>query len=172
MIKIKLLCAAFAVCLIAACNSNQNETVKTPPEEEVTDTVSADNSVDSMRTIINRSMIWSVQPQDSSRQKLKAPDSSQIKTYSSTQLINLLNKNFPGIQLDFIKVSHDTMYVKIPDSNRLTNGIGDTGAQNYLASVTYTLTEMQGIDYVNIDMESGDHAEPGVYSRDDFKNLR
>ncbi|MEO6894444.1 MAG: hypothetical protein ABI136_05360, partial [Ginsengibacter sp.] len=62
--------------------------------------------------------------------------------------------------------------VKIPDSQKLTNQIGDTGAENFLASATFTLTEMPGIHFVYIDMQTGDHAEPGVYSRDDFKNLR
>ncbi len=172
MLKLKILGAAVVVSLFFACNSNQNDTVKTPPEQEVTDTVFSDNSVDSMRTIINRSMIWSVQPQDSENQKLKAPDSAQINTYSSARLINLLNQNYPGIQLDFVKISHDTIYVKIPESQKLTNQIGDTGAENYLASATYTLTEMKDIHFVNIDMKAGDHAEPGVYSRNDFKSLR
>lgn len=172
MIKLKVLGLAFTVCLLYACNSNQNETVKTPPEEEVTDTVSAVNNADSMRTIVNRSMIWTVQPQDSEKQKLKAPDSTLIRTYSSAQLIDLLNKNYPDIHLDLVKTSHDTIYVKIPDSQKLANEIGDTGAENYLASATYTLTEMKNIHFVNIDMKAGDHAEPGVYSRDDFKNLR
>ncbi len=172
MTKLKTLCALVGVSLFFACNSNKNETVKTPPEQEVTDTVSSDNSVDSMRTIINRSMIWTVQPQGPEKQKLIAPDSTQIKTYSSAQLIDLLNKNYPDIHLDFVKISHDTIYVKIPDSKVLANQIGDTGAENYLASTTYTLTEMKDIHFVNIDMKAGDHAEPGVYKRDDFKSLR
>ena len=116
MNKLKIFAHLLCVSLFSACNSNQNDTVKTPPEQEVTDTVSSDNSVDSMRTIINRSMIWTVQPHDSEKQKLKAPDSTQINTYSSAQLIDLLNKNYPDIQLDFVKISHDTIYVKIPDS--------------------------------------------------------
>jgi hypothetical protein len=172
MTKIKILCALIGVSLFFSCNSNQNDTVKTPPEQEVTDTVSSENPVDSMRTIINRSMIWTVQPQGSEKQKLKAPDSTQINTYSSAQLIDLLNANYPDIHLDFVKISHDTMYVKIPDSNVLANQIGDTGAENYLASTTYTLTEMKNIHFVKIDMKAGDHAEPGVYSREDFKDLR
>jgi hypothetical protein len=54
----------------------------------------------------------------------------------------------------------------------LANEIGNTGAENYLASTTFTLTELKNIKYVNIAMKPGDHAEPGVYSRDDFKRLR
>ncbi len=173
MIKLKTICAFIGVCLFFACNSNQNETIKTPPpEQEITDTVSSDNSVDSMRTIINRSMIWTVERQGSEKEKLKAPDSTQAATYSSGQLIDLLNQNYPDVQLDFVKVSHDTIYVKIPNSQKLTNQLGDTGAEEYLASATYTLTETNNIHFVNIDMKAGDHAEPGVYSRDDFKSLR
>ena len=167
-----MLCTILAASFICACNSNQNETVKKPAEEEITDTISSENSADSMRTIVNRSMIWTVQPNESDNQKLIAPDSTQIKTYSSEQLVNLLNQNYPDIHLDFIKTSHDTIYVKIPDSKRLASELGDTGAQNYLASATYTLTESNGIQYVNISMKAGDHAEPGVYSRNDFKRLR
>ena len=84
----------------------------------------------------------------------------------------MINENFPDILLQFIRVSHDTIYVKILDSGKLTQGIGDTGAGNYLASATYTLTASQNIKFVNIIMEPGDHAEPGVYSREDFKRLR
>lgn len=172
MIKLKTLAAAFVVFIMAACNSNQNETVKTPPEEEVTDTVSVDNSADSMRTIVNRSMIWTVQRQGNEKEKLKAPDSSLATTYSSAQLIDLLNQSYPDVQLTFVKVSHDTIYVKISDSEKLANELGDTGAEDYLASATYTLTQNNNIHFVNIDMKAGGHAEPGVYKRDDFSDLR
>src|SRR5690242_12751368 len=175
MIKCKIPAVLLMVCFVSACNSNQNDTVKTPPEEqvEVVDTVNtSDNNADSMRTIVNRSLIWSVQPGATDKEKLKAPDSAQLKSYSYSQLIDLLNQNYPEIQMNFKKISHDTIYVKIPHSQKLTNQIGDTGAQNFLASVTFTLTEIPNIHFVNIEMKSGDHAEPGVYSRDDFKSLQ
>lgn len=172
MKKIKITTAVICMSFIFACNSNNNEEIKTPPEREVIDTVSNDNSVDSTRTIINRSMIWTVEQESPKKDKLKAPDSTQINTFSSSQLIDLLNQNYPDIHLDFVKISNDTMYVKIPDSNTLANGLGDTGAENYLASATFTLTELKNIKFVNINMKAGNHAEPGVYSRDNFKNLR
>ncbi|MEO8823244.1 MAG: hypothetical protein ABI366_06675 [Ginsengibacter sp.] len=172
MIKFKLLFIFAMACFVGACNSNQDDTDKTPPEVEVTDTVTMDSNADSMKTIVNRGMIWSVQPQGTNKEKLKAPDSTQLKTYSYLQLIDLLNQNYPEIQMDFEKISHDTIYVKIPDSQKLTNQIGNTGAQNFLASATFTLTEMKGIHFVYINMKTGDHAEPGVYSRDDFKSLQ
>lgn len=173
MIKFRFLFVLVIACLIGACNSNHDDTVKTPPEADVTDTVTTiGNNPDSMKTIVNRSMIWTVQPQGTNMDKLKAPDSTQLKNYSYSQLIDLLNQNYPDILLDFDKISHDTIYVKIPNSLRLTNQIGDTGAENFLASTTFTLTELPNIHFVNIIMKAGDHAEPGVYSRNDFKNLR
>jgi hypothetical protein len=172
MLKLKTFCALISVCLFFSCNSNQDEKVKTPPENEVTDTVASENSVDSSRTIVNHSLIWTIERQGNEKEKLKAPDSTQAANYSSAQLIDLLNQNYPDVQLNLIKISHDTIYVKIPDSKKLTNELGDTGAEDYLASATYTLTETKNIHFVNINMKAGDHAEPGVYSRDDFKSLR
>lgn len=173
MIRLKLFLIFAIAFFFGACNSNQDDTVKTPPEVETSDTVTTiENNADSMKTIVNRSMIWSVQPEGANNEKLKAPDSVQLKTYSYSNLINLLNQNYPEIQMIFKKISHDTIYVKIPDSKNLTNGIGDTGAQNFLASATFTLTELPNIHFVNIEMKSGDHAEQGVYSRNDFKSLQ
>jgi len=154
-----------------ACNSNKKEEIKKPPEKEVIDTVSNNNSFDSARIIVNRSMIWTVQQESAEKNKLKAPDST-LSALSSSQLVDLLNRNYPDIHLDFVKTSHDTIYVKIPESTKLTNEMGDTGAENYLASATFTLTELKNVKFVNINMKAGDHAEPGVYSRGDFKNLR
>lgn len=172
MIKLKTFCALISVCLFFSCNSNHDEKVKTPPENEVTDTVSSQNSADTSRTIVNRSLIWTIERQGNEKEKLKAPDSTRAADYSSAQLIALLNQNYPDVQLNLIKISHDTIYVKIPDSKKLTNELGDTGAEDYLASATYTLTETKNIHFVNINMKAGDHAEPGVYTRDDFKSLR
>ena len=172
MRKIKITTAFLCMSFFIACNSNKNQEIKNPLEKEVIDTVSNNNSFDSTRTIVNRSMIWTVQQESPKKDKLKAPDSTQLNTLSSSQLIDLLNQNYPDIHLDFVKTSHDTIYVKIPESKKLTNEIGDTGAENYLASATFTLTELKNVKFVNINMKAGDHAEPGVYSRDDFNSLR
>jgi len=170
MRNIKFICILTAFCFFVACNSNNDKKIETQ-EQEVVDTVSTVHSEDSARTIINRSMIWSVEPQPGEKQKLQAPK-NKIDTLSSARLVHLLNENFPDIRLDFVKVSHDTIYVKIPDSKRLTQELGDTGADDYLAATTYTLTESKNIKFVNIAMKAGDHAEPGVYTREDFKELR
>lgn len=171
MEKIKLASVILVVCLIFGCNSGDNKKEETI-HETVTDTVTASASSDTAKTIVNHTMIWSVQPQGANNEKLQAPQNVKLDTLSSTKLVQLINNNFPDIHLDLVKISHDTIYVKIPDSKKLANEIGDTGAENYLASATFTLTELKNIKFVNIAMQPGDHAEPGVYSRDDFKRLR
>ncbi len=43
--------------------------------------------------------------------------------------------------------------------------MGTTGADDYMSTTTFTLTELRGIKYVNFAFEEGDHAVPGTYSR-------
>lgn len=169
--KIKIVLILFMAYAVIGCNSNNDK--KAEGKNEVNpDTVSiSDHGTDSAMTIINHSIIWTVK-NDSGKEKLIPPNDIKLDTLSSQHLVQLINENFPDIHLDLVRVSHDTMYVKIPDSKKLTQGMGDTGAENYLASATYTLTELKNIKFVNIAMEPGDHAEPGVYTRDEFKKLR
>jgi hypothetical protein len=87
---------------------------------------------------------------------------------SAPTLVMILNTTWPDIQLQLLKTSQDTLYVSIPQSETLTQQMGSTGATQYMAIATYTLTEAQGIRYVNFDFTEGDHAEPGTYSRTDF----
>lgn len=95
-------------------------------------------------------------------------DSAQL---SVTAIIHLLNQKYDGlIQLDFLKQSHDTVFVAIPDAQNLTQSMGTTGAFGYLSEVTYSLTEVPGVAAVNLQFEEGDHASPGVYTRKDFSN--
>jgi len=48
--------------------------------------------------------------------------------------------------------------------------MGSTGAEEFLAAATFTLTEYDNIKAVNFIFEGGDHAEPGIYSRETFLN--
>ncbi len=77
-----------------------------------------------------------------------------------------------NVKLVLVKTSNDTLYVSIPDSEFLGQQMGSAGAQAYMASTTYNLTELKNIKYVNYDMEAGDHVSPGIYSRKSFENYR
>ena len=170
--KQKLIGIAFIGCVFFSCNSNENKNEEAP-DKMISDTISSSrNSLDSTQTIINRPMIWTVNQENSGTEKLEKPRDAKLDTFSSIHLIQLINNNYPDVQLDLVKISHDTLYVKIPDSKKLTQEMGSTGAENYMASATYTLTELKNVKFVNFAMKEGDHAAPGVFSREDFKRLR
>lgn len=98
----------------------------------------------------------------------KAGNTSGI-TYQ--QVIDAANKKYPDIRLEWIKQQGQTAYLKITDATYLTQSMGSAGAEAYLSEVTYSLTEVEGIDSVNLNFDEGDHAAPGIYTRDQFKSL-
>lgn len=158
--------------LLLSCNSGNKEK-NVNPEVVTADTIfeSATAPVgDSTLYVKNNSLLWQVD--DEKSLKLQKPKVSGIDTMSPENLIRLINSNYDSIHLEYIKTSHDTIYVHIPRSEMLTERIGSTGAEMYMASTTYSLTDLKGIKYVNYDFEEGDHASPGVFSKDDFKRLR
>ena len=91
-------------------------------------------------------------------------------------VVTLLNKTnaengFTNkIRLVFEKISGDTVYLKIPDATYLTQQMGSSGPRVFLSGLVYTLTGLDGINHVNLDFEEGDHAGPGTYSRESFKD--
>jgi len=93
-------------------------------------------------------------------------------TLTPKKVIDEINSVWSEIILQFKKVSNDTIYVTIPDSYYLTERIGTSGASNYMAATTYSLTELKGIKYVHYDFEEGEHLSPGTMTREDYKNYR
>jgi len=98
--------------------------------------------------------------------KKTAPVSNDSLT--AANMIHMLNKEYPEVQLEFIKISGDSIFTRIKKSTYLTQQMGSSGADAYLAEATYNLTELNGINYVDIRFKEGDHAQPGVFSRTDF----
>ncbi|OGW38351.1 MAG: hypothetical protein A2X58_08650 [Nitrospirae bacterium GWC2_56_14] len=66
------------------------------------------------------------------------------------------------------KTGPPTVTVEILNDKYLSEAMGSSGAQDYLAMATYTLTESPGIRSVEFVFEPGEHAMPGVYSRESF----
>ena len=85
-----------------------------------------------------------------------------------SKLIEKLNNQYPEIRLRFIKISNDSIFVTINKSKYLTQQMGSSGAEAYLAEVTYNLTELKDINFVTMRFKEGDHASPGTYARTDF----
>jgi len=91
-------------------------------------------------------------------------------TLSPAGVVMFMNNNFPHVQLTIVKTSGDTLFLKILQSTYLTQQMGSSGPESYFAEAVYNLTEIPGIHYVNFDFEEGDHAQPGTFNRENFKN--
>ncbi len=157
---------------LLSCHS-QDDTKTSTPEVVTEDTVydsPTTPSNDSVLYVKNQSLLWHVD--DTKGFKLVKPKVEGIDSMSAINVIGLINNNFDSVHIDYVKTSHDTIYVHIPHSEMLTERMGSTGAENFMASATFSLTNAKSIKYVNFDFVEGDHAAPGVYSRDNFKSFQ
>jgi len=89
-------------------------------------------------------------------------------TLNVATIFSILNTTWPNIKLAHQKTSNDTVFIYIPSSEYLTQQMGSTGPVQFFVTATYSLTELEGIHYVSYQFQPGDHAEPGVYSRESF----
>ncbi|MBW8323666.1 MAG: hypothetical protein K0M50_02775 [Prolixibacteraceae bacterium] len=90
-------------------------------------------------------------------------------TLTYAQLIKGINdKYLDQVFLEFVKVSHDTIFVAIKNSTYLTQQMGTCGANQYMISTTFALTELNDIKNVAFDFVAGDHAWPGINNRESY----
>jgi hypothetical protein len=114
---------------------------------------------------------WEAGLNDSTgRLELKRSDQPGPDSISVDAIIRFLNNRYPNVQLKFVRSSHDTLYVAVPEATYLTQQMGSTGPQIYFADVVFNLTEIPNLHYINFDMAEGDHAGPGILNRDTFKD--
>jgi len=80
----------------------------------------------------------------------------------------------PGayLKLTLQKTEKPVAVVEITNEKYLTEKMGSSGAQDYLAAATYTLTENPGITTVEFVFHAGEHAMPGPYTREAFPNYK
>jgi hypothetical protein len=104
--------------------------------------------------------------------KLQKQREFSADTLKPESLISDINGAWENVKLVFKKISHDTIYVEIPNSEFLTQRMGSSGPASYISSTTFILTELPGIRFVNYDFEEGDHLSPGTMTRADFKEFQ
>lgn len=92
-------------------------------------------------------------------------------TPTVTRLIETLNKRPYECSIEYISQRNDTLDIRILNDEFLTERMGSTGAFCMLGETVYTLTENDSVNYVNIEMNEGSHAGPGIYHRSNFKAL-
>ncbi len=150
--------------LFLACN-NPNQNTSDRKSEQKNESYSNTDSLP-----VDDSPIWSY---DYNADTLIRLDSNRSNTLTATEAINIINKTYQGkVTLTLVRQGADTIKVKIEHSEVLTQQMGSTGAQAYIALATFTLTEQTGVNYVTFDFKEGDHASPGTYSRHSFSNHR
>lgn len=103
--------------------------------------------------------------------KTKNPDFNNglLNVDSLIKGLNELNEN---VFLEKIKVSHDTIYTEVKNSEYLAEEIGSSGAEMYVADVVLNLTEVPGIKYVSISLQAGSHIEPGTWKKENFEKFK
>ncbi len=110
------------------------------------------------------SVTWKYDAEADSMVQLAVPDSLSID-----QVLADLNKQYQSMQLDLVKTSGDTVFVKMNDVTFLSQ-MGSSGNYGVLAEIVYSLTEVRPFQYVYLDFEELDHAAPGLYDRERFNN--
>ena len=144
---------------LVSCSGPTSTSIST---EINTDTSQTSNSISKVNDTIKYIWLYDYAAEIPVRLKKVNPD-----TLTPEKLIYLINK-YRGqdkIILDLVKVLGDTIYVAIKESTYLTQSMGTTGADDYVSTTVYTLTELKDIKYVNFNFTEGDHARPGTYSR-------
>jgi hypothetical protein len=102
---------------------------------------------------------WQSTLNDSTRRlEMKKVEAVGPDSLSPAAVVAYLNSSDSTIKLVLVKNSGDTIYLKIPDAEHLTQQMDSTGSTLYMVQVIYNLTEIPGIRHVNLDFEEGDHA--------------
>ncbi|MGG9964167.1 hypothetical protein [Ferruginibacter sp. SUN106] len=153
-----------ALAILFSCNTKKTEEATVHH-----DTIAPANHTDTAAIIKDSHYFWEAEL------SATGPGLDMIKTrpipadsLTAPAIIAWLNKETPEIQLTYKKISGDTIFIKIPNSTYLTQQMGTSGADAYMAALIYNLTEVAGINYVDVRFREGDHAAPGTYARTDF----
>ncbi len=150
-----------AVVFLISCQSEPSKT-----GEETTPVV--DTKVLAKKLVLP----WNVVINDSTHfMEIRKDPASDMTNLGPKDVIDALNLKHPQIKLAWVKQTGSKAFIKIIDASYLTQQSGTLGAQAYLAEVTYSLTELQGIAAVDFSFDEGDHAIPGTYTRDDFADF-
>jgi hypothetical protein len=153
--------------LLLSCGNDKENKVTDSEEEATVDSIVSENATPEYNPD-SKLYIWR-STFDYKKVKNSAASPSIIQADS---LIKGLNEFYENVRLEKVKQSGDTLYTIIKESDYLTQQMGTTGAETYLADVILNLTSVPGIRYVKIDMTAGDHMQPGTWSAENFKNYK
>lgn len=112
---------------------------------------------------------WEAVPDgESNRITINKIPGAENDSLTPEYMIGRLNRKYTDLKMSFIKLSGDTLFVRISPGRILTQEMGTTGADIYMTEATLNLCEINHVNYVNFNFRGGDHASPGTYSPKDF----
>ena len=149
-----------AILVIVSCNNSSD---RSSAETNPSDTFAfGENTNDTL-------FFWNVNSENGTRTKVL----TQTVDHPNAQaIINGINMVYPDVIMQLVKISADTLYVAIPQSDKLTRQMGSAGATQYFATACVNLFELASVNYINFDFTEGDHARPGTFSRQQFANIK
>ena len=139
--------------LLLACNNNSDQ-------QAITDDSVATELLGWRSTLNDTTMKLEMK-------KMEPVDADSLDPVTITKFLNSRNSR---VTIEWQRQSNDTAYLKIADATVLTQQMGTTGAMMYMAFVVYNVTELPGIRFVTLSFDEGDHAVPGTYTRESFKD--
>jgi hypothetical protein len=149
-----------------ACNSNKDE-----QQAATTDSAAVVKPADSS-AIKDMHYFWTSDILPKQGLVLTKTRPLSADSLSAPIIVQVFNEMYPDIPIKVNKISHDSIFIKISNSKYLTQQMGSSGAESYFAELTYNLTEVPGINYVDFNFKEGEHAAPATYSRTDFVQVK
>lgn len=150
--------------MIAAAIACNNEASK-ENESDLTKDVNQPQQWFATDTVV----IWDCSAEDETRKRIYAPIDSVTVPQA---LINGVNKTYSEVKLEFDHVAGDTLFVKIPAAEWLTERAGNSGAEQYLSFAALNLLEAKDVNYVHFNFVAGVHARPTTWSDKDFSDWK
>ena len=146
------------IAVLISCNTKESEKKANPTDS----TATADSDTAAVKK--DSHYFWSSNFDNKGLVMVRTrplPDDS----LTTTNIIQLMNDIYPEIKVEFNRISNDTIFINIPNSTYLTEQAGSSGPEVYFAELTYNLTELKNINYVDIKFKKGNHASPGTFTR-------
>lgn len=161
----KILILGFILIIVGCAEKRQT---KPAVEDNAKETV-LNNSFESSFVYNESEAIWGIVIDTlTGDEELKQLKPVEKEGLTGEMIEKIINKTWPRVQVKFLRTSNDTVFVSIPESEVLTQQMGTAGAESFMVTTVYSFTEIKDIKYVSFDFEAGDHASPGIYSRNSW----